>query len=218
MKLYRHYKQKYYKLHKLAKHSETLYDYAFYECLYDNGGQQFWLRPSELFFGKLEHDGKMVARFEEIELRIETITKIRDSHIRQIALIMEAVFGEWDSKRFFIKHHSKTKPCLLLAHLDDALIGFKLGYEEDQRTYYSWLGGVIPDFRRLGAASTLMRFQHDWCRQQGYQIVRTKTQNRFSSMLQLNLKFGFTVIGCHSSTDRGGIKIMLEKDLASRTF
>ncbi len=71
--------------------------------------------------------------------------------------------------------------------------------------FYSWLGGVDPVYRGLGIASQLMTTQHSWSRKKGYAKVQTKTQNRFRSMLILNLNHGFEVIGTHTS-DEGALR------------
>ena len=91
-------------------------------------------------------------------------------------------------------------------------MAFKLGYKLNEREFYSWLGGVIPEFRGLGIASDLMKAQHEWARTQGYKRLQTKTQNRFRDMLLLNIRSGFNIVGYHSS-DEGGAKIVLEKEL-----
>lgn len=52
--VYLHYKQKKYRVLGLCKHSETLEDLVYYECLYDNPGGQYWVRPVDLFLGQLE--------------------------------------------------------------------------------------------------------------------------------------------------------------------
>ena len=70
-------------------------------------------------------------------------------------------------------------------------VGFKVGYEEAQRVFYSWIGGVLPSHRSLGIARALMNHQHQALSAMGYQEVRTKTCHRFESMLRLNIKFGF---------------------------
>lgn len=61
---YRHYKGKLYKVHFLAKHSETLGELVCYECLYENPDGQFWVRPLEMFQETVEVDGELVPRFE----------------------------------------------------------------------------------------------------------------------------------------------------------
>lgn len=97
----------------------------------------------------------------------------------------------------------------LLAVANDQVIACKLGYERKPGHFYSWLGAVHPDFRGLGIASDLMRQQHDWCRQQGYHTIRTQTYNQWRSMLILNLRQGFDVIG--TIAGKYGLIIVLEK-------
>lgn len=101
-----------------------------------------------------------------------------------------------------------------LALTDDGqLVGCKLGYERQPGHYYSWLGGVHPDFRGQGIAAELMRRQHAWCQAEGYRRIRTQTYNRWRAMLLLNLRHGFDIIG----TVQGprGLTIVLEKELGA---
>ena len=65
-KYYRHFKGGLYQLMGLAKDSETLEDMVVYQALY--GEKQMWIRPAEMFFGKVERDGKVMKRFEEVVL------------------------------------------------------------------------------------------------------------------------------------------------------
>ncbi|MDU0370397.1 GNAT family N-acetyltransferase [Hymenobacter endophyticus] len=98
-----------------------------------------------------------------------------------------------------------------LAYENNQLVGCKLGYERKPGHYYSWLGGVHPDFRGRGIAAELMGQQHAWCAAQGYRRVRTQTYNRWRAMLLLNLRHGFDIIGTVQSSR--GLNIVLEKEL-----
>lgn len=62
---YRHFKGKEYRVLYLAKHSETLEDMVVYQPLYGDMG--IWVRPLEMFLEKVEFEGKIVNRFEEVE-------------------------------------------------------------------------------------------------------------------------------------------------------
>ncbi len=62
--VYRHYKNKLYLLVDVARHSETLEEYAVYFTLY--GERKMWIRPKDMFFGQIEVDGISVPRFEYI--------------------------------------------------------------------------------------------------------------------------------------------------------
>ncbi|AVI65717.1 GNAT family N-acetyltransferase [Shewanella sp. WE21] len=78
------------------------------------------------------------------------------------------------------------KTCLILvAYVEGELAGFKLGYEQEETIFYSWLGGVAFDFRRLGLAQSLLEYQETWARRQGYNHIQVKTMNRFPAMLNL---------------------------------
>jgi GNAT superfamily N-acetyltransferase len=95
---------------------------------------------------------------------------------------------------------------------DKKVIGYKIGYEIDRNKFYSWLGGVDSKYRKHGVATKLMEKQHQYLKGNGYNIVQTKTMNKWRSMLVLNIKNGFDVIETY--TDEKGLhKIVLEKSL-----
>lgn len=52
-----------YKVHFVAKHSETLEDLVVYEALYENDMSKFWVRPLSMFEDVIELNGKKVPRF-----------------------------------------------------------------------------------------------------------------------------------------------------------
>jgi GNAT superfamily N-acetyltransferase len=212
MKLFHHYKNKPYTFKAIARHSETLEEMVVYETRYENDNGKLWVRPKGMFFETVTINNKETPRFKEISLEIQEFTKISDTEIAILAKIIEKAFGQWDPKWFHSEFKNHNNFCLLIAYAENQPVGFKLGYEENSHDFYSWLGGVLPDFRGLEIAADLMKHQHEWCKKQGYARIKTRTQNRFREMLILNLKHGFEVIGFHDS-DEGGPKIVLEKNL-----
>jgi GNAT superfamily N-acetyltransferase len=214
MKLYHHYKNMPYKYLGLARHSETLEEMVIYETRYENDKGKIWVRPKNMFFEPVHVGGQSVPRFKEVPLKLIATTNVAEAEVNLIAPVIEKAFGEWDPNWFYSKFKNHKKFHLVTAFIEDKAVGFKLGFEHDPRQFYSWLGGVIPEYRGLGIASDLMNHQHEWCCKEGYTKIQTKTQNRFREMLILNLKHGFEVIGTHQS-DEGGFKIILEKRLQS---
>ncbi len=99
-----------------------------------------------------------------------------------------------------------------LAVADGRVVGCKLGYERKPTQFYSWLGCVDAAWRGRGIASALMQQQHDWCRQGGYQTIQTQTYNQWRSMLVLNIRAGFNIIG--TAQGKHGLTILLEKKWA----
>jgi len=58
---YRHYKGGEYEVVGVARHSESLEVLVLYRPLYNETG--LWVRPYEMFFGEVVHEGRMQARF-----------------------------------------------------------------------------------------------------------------------------------------------------------
>lgn len=103
---------------------------------------------------------------------------------------------------------------LLVARSGGRAVGYKLGYARELDVFYSWLGGVHPDFRQRGIARELLERQHRWCASHGFRQVLTETRTPFKAMLILNLKQGFDVVGF--SLDPGGQpSVLLSKTLAT---
>lgn len=64
--LYEHYKGKRYRVHGVVKHSETLEDLVYYECLYENKLGKMWVRPMKMFLETVRIDGETIPRFKHI--------------------------------------------------------------------------------------------------------------------------------------------------------
>ncbi|MGC4379215.1 GNAT family N-acetyltransferase [Fictibacillus sp. Mic-4] len=113
-----------------------------------------------------------------------------------------------------IKEELSWRPqfLILVAVHKDRVVGYKIGYQDRKGRFYSWLGGVDPEYRNQGIASKLMLKQHEWCKDQGYDVIRTQTKNKWKNMLILNLRHGFDIVGTYTD-EKGEPKIILEKRL-----
>ncbi|MBH0156995.1 GNAT family N-acetyltransferase [Fictibacillus sp. 5RED26] len=133
--------------------------------------------------------------------------------LKQILQLHEVIFGASNDDLLF---NMKLKNALTIvtAIHHSKVVGYKMGYEIDHNTYYSWLGGVDPVYRGQGVASNLMKQQHEYLKMKGYSVVRTKTMNKWRNMLLLNIKNGFDVMETY--TNKNGLhKIVLEKKLCN---
>jgi len=117
-----------------------------------------------------------------------------------------------------LKRKCSTKPGLigLIAFKDGQPAAFKVGYEMSERLYYSWLGGVAPEYRRQGLARQLMELQHKVVTEAGYKTVRTHTFNKFREMLILNIRCGFNIVGVINDSADKELTIVLDKSLETR--
>lgn len=114
---------------------------------------------------------------------------------------------------FFIDRIKRNQDVLsLICFCNEKPIGFKIGYQYNETTFYSWVGGVLPEFRRKGIAKELARLQEGWAKKQGFKTLRTKSMNHFKPMLILNLKNGFDIKQVYTN-ESGQTKIVFEKEL-----
>ena len=111
------------------------------------------------------------------------------------------------------KLQDKSNLLAVVAVKDQTVAGFKLGYEQPDGVFYSWLGGVHPDFQRQGIAARCMIAQHEWCKQRSYHRVRTYGRNEKKAMLLVNLKAGFDIVSTFVD-EKGRHKIVFEKVLS----
>lgn len=212
MRFYRHYKNKPYRYLGVVRHSESLDEHVLYECLYENDLGKLWVRPKTMFHESVDLGQGPVPRFKLIPLEIQVFDDVSAAPLNALHDLASACFKSWDPTSFRRTLEAHPRHRILLASVDGQLVGYKIGYEHDPETFYSWVGGVHPAWRGLGVASDLMKRQHDDCRASGYLKVRTKTQNRYREMLLLNLKSGFDVVGTQTAAG-GELKILLEKTL-----
>ncbi|HMN68151.1 MAG TPA: GNAT family N-acetyltransferase, partial [Bdellovibrionales bacterium] len=137
---------------------------------------------------------------------------VADQDILAIAGLMKNALGAWDESAFRKKLADHRGHHLLTAKVEGQAVGFKLGYERNEETFYSWLGGARGDFWGLGKTNALMGAQHAWGKMRGYKTIETKTKNRFRAMLILNLRHGFEVVAIETAGGQEP-KIVLRKTL-----
>ncbi|WP_425666172.1 GNAT family N-acetyltransferase [Vibrio tubiashii] len=87
------------------------------------------------------------------------------------------------------------KSCSLIqvAQQGDDILGFKIGYQIDETTFYSWFGGVSSLARNKGVAQKLLDIQEQWVTDQGYKQLKVKSRNQFPAMLRLLMKNGYLI-------------------------
>ena len=94
----------------------------------------------------------------------------------------------------YVKRCAGVNHLSLIANIGNILVGFKVGYDRyKDGIFYSWMGGVIPEFRRNGVAHHLAIFQESWAENIGYSHIRMKTRKKYESMIKFSLKRGFVI-------------------------
>ena len=160
----------------------------------------------------------MLGEILQINLRdfdstYQTIEGIPEQQVLDELLnVYDQLFEDAKLDFFVERVHSKKDLIINLCYSDSELVGFKLGYRYNENTLYSWVGGVLPTFRKQGIAQKLMELQHASAKEKGYKKMRTKSMNRFKPMMILNLKNGFDIVQVYTN-DSQQTKIVFEKNL-----
>lgn len=213
--IYRHYKNKLYKYLGLVKHSETLEDLVLYMPIKDNPDKQPWVRPKEMFFEKIDFEGRRLPRFEPVVFKYSVFKDLDPELKTRVCKLAQDIFQDFTEQDLDTKLADK-KNILIQIVIDNTtpdvfkLIGFKIGFELTNNTFYSWLGAVDFEYRGLGIANELMKQQHTWCETMGYKCIETKTKNEWKAMLMLNLKYDFAIVGTEYNTKKE-LKIIMKK-------
>lgn len=135
----------------------------------------------------------------------------------QLALIVPEFSNERIPYKEFQQRLDNRKNIILTAYLDGQLAGFKIGYEKDEAgVFYSWLGGVLPKFRRKGIAKALANKQEQLVQTLGFKILEFKTRNYLKPMLIFGLTNGFHIVEIEKRANPVENRIILRKSLAFR--
>ena len=88
----------------------------------------------------------------------------------------------------------KDRESLVLVYYDEERpVAYKVGYAETDRRFYSWIGGVLPGYRRRGIARELLHYQEDWCFGKGFSEITVWSENRYRSMVLFLIQEGYDI-------------------------
>lgn len=104
---------------------------------------------------------------------------------------------------------------ILMADVAGVPVGFKVGYDRfmDGKTFYSWMGGVHPAYRKEGIGKLLLNKMVIWCKLKGYRYLQFRTLNKHRSMLHFAIDQGFDIIELEVHEDPKNYKIYFQKKL-----
>ncbi|MEZ0265810.1 MAG: GNAT family N-acetyltransferase [Phycisphaerae bacterium] len=143
------------------------------------------------------------------------ITEVGEPEFPLIQVLRDTIFGAYGhrhSSPFAEQAEGKPDLIALIAHLEGNPVGYKVGYRENPGLFYSWTGGVLPDYRTFGVARRMQDYQHGLLRGRGYRAVAFSTFNKFREMLLFGLSTGFVPVGVDLKPENE-IAIKFRKDL-----
>ena len=133
------------------------------------------------------------------------------------AVMVSANIPEFDDP-YEIPEYSKrlnsTTHHILTAYDNHNPIAFKIGYQRhSDGSFYSWMGGVLPNYRRKGIANNLADHQETWAKKNGYISIKIQTREKHKAMLALAINRGFQITNRIEKTSSSNTLIWMNKPL-----
>ncbi|MEZ8116018.1 GNAT family N-acetyltransferase [Vibrio splendidus] len=140
---------------------------------------------------------------------------VREGSLEEVVSVVEQIteFAKKESVASLSERLAGKTSLILVAEEAGVLLGFKIGYELDENTFYSWFGGVSPLARNKGVAQAQLDAQEQWAQEQGYKQLKVKSRNQFPAMLRLLLKNGYLIEKLEEKEDINAHRIHFLKQI-----
>ncbi|MDW3211602.1 MAG: GNAT family N-acetyltransferase [Reichenbachiella sp.] len=141
---------------------------------------------------------------------------VRKGSIEEVVRLSNEIpeFDNPHDKEVYEDRLKSKKHLIAIAQVEGELAGFKVGYDKlGNSSFYTWMGGVLPKFRKMGVAKVLADFQEQYAIEEGFDSVILKTRNRHKNMLHFALKSGFEIIEVEPRVESSENRILLKKQL-----
>ncbi len=140
---------------------------------------------------------------------------IREGSIAEVLSLSLAIpeFGQSYGGELYAERLKGRRFLVLVAVSGGKLVGFKVGYAVEEAVFYSWMGGVLPAFRRKGVGGMLAHVQEEWAMKSGFSSMRLEIGNRQASMINFGLKRGFLITDLIKNKNVEDYRVVMEKPL-----
>jgi len=123
-------------------------------------------------------------------------------------------FKKQSTKEEFEERYQGKDHLIIVAYVDDQPAGYSVGYNRyDDGSFFCWMAGVDPKFRRQGVFKSLMEYQEKWAEQKGYNKIRITSRNNRREMLIYLVKHGFNFIKVDTREIIEENRVFLEKSI-----
>jgi ribosomal protein S18 acetylase RimI-like enzyme len=122
---------------------------------------------------------------------------IKEDSIEAVVKVNSTIteFDEPYDKVYFENRCKNAVKLILVAYVDNKPAGYMVSYDRNNDgSFYCWMTGVNPLFRRLGILKKMMEYLDNWAKEHGYNKIRIKTRNNRREMLAYLIKNGFNLI------------------------
>lgn len=141
------------------------------------------------------------------------LVKIELGSIQQLVEFQRSIpeFERQTSEQEYAERLMSCRSLVLVAKTNDEVIGIKVGYEENDEVFYSWIGGVKPENRGNGVALSLLKYQEKWVVQNGFKRIRVNTYNKYGPMICMLINNNYQLVDFEQHSDIQRNKLTFEK-------
>ena len=142
-----------------------------------------------------------------------SLVKVEVGSIQQVIEVERSIseFEHQTTDQEYVERLSDRRSLVLVATNNDVVVGFKVGHEENDEVFYSWIGAVKTEFRGQGVALALMKFQEKWVAQNGFKRIRVNTYNKYAPMICMLISNNYQLVGFDQHSDIQRNKLTFEK-------
>ena len=96
---------------------------------------------------------------------------------------------------------------------DDA-VGYSVSYNKFQDgSFYLWIAGVMPKYRKRGVFSLLTKHTESWAAHSGYSSIVVRTWNKRVGMRIALAKLGYDIVGFEEKQNVGENRLIYKKPI-----
>ena len=141
---------------------------------------------------------------------------IRKNELVQVVKISKKIpeFNDPYALEEYKSRISGESHLVLTAKENKKTVGFKIGYDRfHDGSFYSWRGGVLPEYRQRGVATSLAEIQEKWAEEMSYNKIKMITWKKHKAMIRFSLHRGFKITGGTSKNPASESRVWMEKSL-----
>ena len=142
---------------------------------------------------------------------------IREASLEEVVQVNATIteFGDPYTAAHFESRLTGKVSLTLCAYIDEKAVGYVVAYDRDNDgSFYCWMAGVSPEYRRQGVIGALMASLEQWTAENGYKWVTIKTWNSRREMLAFLVKSGFNFTGVEERPATKDNRVLLEKRIS----
>lgn len=144
---------------------------------------------------------------------MKTAVTIKENQLQTAVEIANKIveFDEIFGQDYMASRYADKDHLILTAHIDLQPVGFLIGYDKyGDGSFYCWLAGVDPTFRRRGVLRAMMIYLKSWSQKHGYDRLLIKTRNTRRGMLAFLVENDFNFIGLETRKEARENRILFE--------